>query len=147
MARGLDIPDVTHVINFEIPDVPEQYIHRIGRTGRADKKGEAISYFSEKEIERLDDIEALMDKEIEEIPFPEDEVKINPVKREFEKDVVKMKQLTTVKIEERGAAFHEKKDKNKKVNLGGPTKRKPPKSKPKNRGQQKQKAKARKKGK
>lgn len=70
-----------------------------------------ISYFSEKEIERLDDIEALMDKEIDEIPFPEEEVKINPVKREFEKDVVKMKQLTTVKIEERGAAFHEKKDK------------------------------------
>ncbi|WP_353163797.1 DEAD/DEAH box helicase [Empedobacter brevis] len=147
MARGLDIPDVTHVINFEIPEIPEQYIHRIGRTGRADKKGEAISYFSEKEIESLDAIESLMNKEIEEISFPENEVKINPVKREFEKDVIKMKALTTVKVEERGAAFHEKKDKNKKVNLGGPTKRKPPKSKPKNRGQQKQKAKARKKGK
>lgn len=146
MARGLDIPDVSHVINFEIPEVPEQYIHRIGRTGRADKKGESISYFSEKEIENLDAIEALMNKEIEQLPFPEN-VQINSVKREFEKDVVKMKALTTVKIEERGAAFHEKKDKNKKVNLGGPTKRKPPKSKPKNRGQQKQKAKARKKGK
>lgn len=146
MARGLDIPDVSHVINFEIPEVPEQYIHRIGRTGRADKKGESISYFSEKEIDNLDAIEALMNKEIEQLPFPEN-VQINSVKREFEKDVVKMKALTTVKIEERGAAFHEKKDKNKKVNLGGPTKRKPPKSKPKNRGQQKQKAKARKKGK
>lgn len=144
MARGLDIPDVSHVINFEISDVPEQYIHRIGRTGRADKKGESISYYSEKEIERLEAIEELMDKEIEQLTFPE-EVKINPVKREFEKDVVKMKALTTVKIEERGAAFHEKKEKNRKVNLGGPTKRKPPKSKPKNRGQQKQKA--RKKGK
>lgn len=146
MARGLDIPDVSHVINFEIPEVPEQYIHRIGRTGRADKKGESISYFSEKEIDNLDAIEALMNKEIEQLPFPEN-VQINSVKREFEKDLVKMKALTTVKIEERGAAFHEKKDKNKKVNLGGPTKRKPPKSKPKNRGQQKQKAKARKKGK
>lgn len=146
MARGLDIPDVSHVINFEIPEVPEQYIHRIGRTGRADKKGESISYFSEKEIDNLDAIEALMNKEIEQLPFPEN-VQINSVKREFEKDVVKMKALTTVKVEERGAAFHEKKDKNKKVNLGGPTKRKPPKSKPKNRGQQKQKAKARKKGK
>lgn len=146
MARGLDIPDVSHVINFEIPEVPEQYIHRIGRTGRADKKGESISYFSEKEIDNLDAIEALMNKEIEQLSFPEN-VQINSVKREFEKDVVKMKALTTVKIEERGAAFHEKKDKNKKVNLGGPTKRKPPKSKPKNRGQQKQKAKARKKGK
>jgi ATP-dependent RNA helicase RhlE len=145
MARGLDIPDVTHVINFEIPEVPEQYIHRIGRTGRADKKGDAISYFSEKEVERLDAIEELMDKQMTEEAFPIDDVQINPVKREFEKDVIKMKTLTTVKVEERGAAFHEKKDKNKKVNLGGPTKRKPPKSKPKNRGQQKQKA--RKKGK
>ncbi|WP_313374582.1 DEAD/DEAH box helicase [Chishuiella sp.] len=146
MARGLDIPDVSHVINFEIPEVPEQYIHRIGRTGRADKNGESISYFSEKEIDNLDAIEALMNMEIEQLSFPEN-VQINSVKREFEKDFVKMKALTTVKIEERGAAFHEKKDKNKKVNLGGPTKRKPPKSKPKNRGQQKQKAKARKKGK
>lgn len=144
MARGLDIPDVSHVINFEVPEVPEQYIHRIGRTGRADKKGESVSYFTEKEVVRLDAIEELMNKEIEQLAFPE-EVKINPVKREFEKDVVKMKALTTVKVEERGAAFHEKKEKNRKVNLGGPTKRKPPKSKPKNRGQQKQKA--RKKGK
>lgn len=56
-----------------------------------------------------------------------------------------MKNATTVKIDtERGAAFHEKKDKNKKVNLGGPTKRKPPKTKTANRGQQKQKAKKRK---
>ncbi len=145
MARGLDIPDVTHVINFEIPEVPEQYIHRIGRTGRADKKGDAISYFSEKEVESIDGIEELMGKEMTQEAFPIDDVQINPVKREFEKEVIKMKALTTVKIEERGAAFHEKKDKNRKVNLGGPTKRKPPKSKPKNRGQQKQKA--RKKGK
>ena len=145
MARGLDIPDVTHVINFEIPEVPEQYIHRIGRTGRADKTGDSISYFSEKETDSIEAIEALMEKDILQQAFPTDEVIINPVKREFEKDVVKMKMLTTVKVEERGASFHEKKDKNKKVNLGGPTKRKPPKSKPKNRGQQKQKA--RKKGK
>ena len=144
MARGLDIPDVTHVINFEIPEIPEQYIHRIGRTGRAEKKGEALSYFSEKEIDRLESIENLMDKEITKIDFPE-EVKINPIKMAFEKDVVKMKNPVKLKIVERGEAFHEKKDKNKKVNLGGPTKRKPPKSKPKNRGQQKQKA--RKKGK
>ena len=145
MARGLDIPDITHVINFEIPEVPEQYIHRIGRTGRADKTGDSISYFSEKEADSIEAIEALMEKDILQQAFPIEEVAINPVKREFEKDVVKMKMLTTVKVEARGAAFHEKKDKNKKVNLGGPTKRKPPKSKPKNRGQQKQKS--RKKGK
>lgn len=48
MARGLDISDITHVFNFEIPEVPEQYIHRIGRTGRADKDGTAISFITKK---------------------------------------------------------------------------------------------------
>lgn len=141
MARGLDFPDISHVINFEIPEVPEQYIHRIGRTGRADRTGNAISYFSEKEEVLLIEIENLMGKEIEMIAFP-DNVKVNQSKRDFEKDVVKMKNPTTVKIDtERGAAFHEKKDKNKKVNLGGPTKRKPPKTKTQNRGQLKQNSK------
>ncbi len=45
----LDISDITHVFNFEIPEVPEQYIHRIGRTGRADKDGTAISFITKKE--------------------------------------------------------------------------------------------------
>ena len=53
MARGLDIPDVSHVFNFEIPEVQEQYIHRIGRTGRADKEGIAISFYTPKEEERF----------------------------------------------------------------------------------------------
>lgn len=141
MARGLDFPDISHVINFEIPEVPEQYIHRIGRTGRAEKTGTSISYYSEKEKVLLVQVEDLMAKEIEMLAFPE-HVKINNSKKDFEKDVIKMKNATTVKIDgERGSAFHEKKDKNKKVNLGGPTKRKPPKTKTANRGQQKQKAK------
>jgi len=141
MARGLDFPDISHVINFEIPEIPEQYIHRIGRTGRADKTGVAISYFSEKEEVLLIEIENLMEKEVELLPFPEN-IKVNAAKMDFEKDVVKMKNTTTVKIDdERGAAFHEKKDKNKKVNLGGPTKRKPPKTKTQNRGQLKQNSK------
>ena len=141
MARGLDFPDITHVINFEIPEVPEQYIHRIGRTGRADRTGIALSYFTEKEEPLLLQIEELMEKELKLVPFP-DHVKINNSKKDFEKDVIKMKNPTTVKIDtERGAAFHEKKDKNKKVNLGGPTKRKPPKTKTQNRGQLKQNSK------
>ena len=48
MARGLDIPDVSHVFNFEIPEIQEQYIHRIGRTGRADKDGIAISFYTKR---------------------------------------------------------------------------------------------------
>jgi ATP-dependent RNA helicase RhlE len=64
MARGLDISDITHVINFETPDIPEQYIHRIGRTGRADKDGKAITFVTKKEETLALDIELLMDKEL-----------------------------------------------------------------------------------
>lgn len=144
MARGLDIPDVSHVFNFEIPDVPEQYIHRIGRTGRADKDGIAISFFTPKEELSFFDIELLMEKEVEKLEFPE-EVEINNTKIASEKEVIKMKNPVKVKIADGGGAFHEKKAKNKKINLGGPTKRNPPKTKSSNRAQQKQKTKARKK--
>ncbi len=139
MARGLDIPDVSHVFNFEIPEIPEQYIHRIGRTGRADKNGIAISFYTPKEESAILDIEVLMDKEIRKEAFSSN-VKVSDVKIESEKEVVVMKNPVVVKLNEGGAAFHEKKDKNKKVNWGGPTKRKPPKTKPANRGQQKQKS-------
>ena len=144
MARGLDISDITHVINFEIPEVPEQYIHRIGRTGRADKNGISISFVTKKEETLLLDIELLMDKELKLKDFPA-EVKVNPVKIASEKETVVMKNAHTVKLEEGGGAFHEKKDKNKKINLGGPTKRNPPKTKPTNRAQAKAKSKAKRK--
>lgn len=144
MARGLDISDITHVVNFEIPEVPEQYIHRIGRTGRADKDGKSLSFFTEKEEINLLEIEVLMDKSLVLQEFPAD-VKINPVKIASEKDEVIMKNAHTVKLEEGGGAFHEKKDKNKKVNWGGPTKRNPPKTKPGNRAQAKAKSKAKRK--
>lgn len=85
-----------------------------------------------------------MNKELQFIDFPE-EVTINPKKIESEKEEVKMKNPTKAPdISQGGGAFHEKKDKNKKINLGGPTKRKPPKTKPANRNQQKQKAKRKK---
>src|SRR5690554_8030242 len=55
MARGLDITDITHVINLQLPEIPEQYIHRIGRTGRAEKDGIAISLVvQKKEKKRLE---------------------------------------------------------------------------------------------
>ncbi len=145
MARGLDISDITHVINFEIPEIPEQYIHRIGRTGRADKDGKSISFFTEKEEPLVFDIEVLMDRQLEVLPFPET-VKVNPTKIASEQDEVVMKNAHTVKIVEGGGAFHEKKEKNKKENWGGPHKRNPPKTKPgANRGQAKAKSKARRK--
>uniref|UniRef100_A0AAU6WW70 DEAD/DEAH box helicase n=1 Tax=Chryseobacterium endophyticum TaxID=1854762 RepID=A0AAU6WW70_9FLAO len=110
MARGLDISDITHVINFETPDIPEQYIHRIGRTGRADKDGKAITFVTKKEETLALDIELLMDKELQYIDFPS-EVKINPKKIASEEEQVVMKNPAMVKIGEGGGAFHEKKRK------------------------------------
>ena len=136
MARGLDISDITHVINFEIPEVQEQYIHRIGRTGRADKNGIAVSFITKKEETLLLDIEILMDKALLVKAFPA-EVKINPVKIASEKDEIVMKNANVIKLEEGGGAFHEKKDKNKKENWGGPHARKLPKKIGANRAQQK----------
>ncbi len=63
-ARGLDIPLLPHVINFELPNVPEDYVHRIGRTGRAGAQGEAISLVSLDEMTYLRDIEKLIGLEL-----------------------------------------------------------------------------------
>jgi ATP-dependent RNA helicase RhlE len=70
-ARGLDIDDLPHVINYELPHVAEDYIHRIGRTGRAGKLGDATSLVAPEEKSRLNDIERLVKLKIEQIPVPE----------------------------------------------------------------------------
>jgi ATP-dependent RNA helicase RhlE len=139
MARGLDIQDITHVINIEFPEIPEQYIHRIGRTGRADKEGIALSFISPKEEEIQIEAELLMDKEIEILDFP-DAVEFVPRLLEFEKDKKKTKFLLKKPKLDGGKAFHDKSDKNKKVNLGGPGKRKPKKTEPRNRGVERKRA-------
>lgn len=84
IARGLDITDVTHVINFDIPDLPADYIHRIGRTGRADKDGIAISFVSDMEKEYFEAIEALMHRSIDVLLLPED-VQVSDVYLEEER--------------------------------------------------------------
>ena len=63
-ARGLDIPLLPHVINFELPNIPEDYVHRIGRTGRAGASGEAISLVSSDEVSYLRDIEKLLGEKL-----------------------------------------------------------------------------------
>lgn len=121
-ARGLDISDVTHVINFETPDVPEDYIHRIGRTGRANKEGIAITFINEQEQEHQIAIEQMMNKAMDYETLPEDVV-VSKVLTDEEKEKPKFEKIYIKKKPEkevRGAAFHEKKEKNKKVNLGGP---------------------------
>ena len=123
MARGLDISDVTHVINVEFSEVPEQYIHRIGRTGRADKSGIAISLISPNEQEIQIEAEMLMEKEITILLLPA-EVEVATRLLEFEKDKKKMKVILKTNKLEGGASHHEKSKKNQKVNLGGPSKTK-----------------------
>ena len=123
MARGLDISDISHVINFEMPEIPEQYMHRIGRTGRADAKGTAISFVTPREEEMKIEIEILMNRELNIEEFPEDvEVSTLLIGPEKEKEKTKFL-LKKVKLSDAGA-FHEKSAKNKKVNLGGPGKTK-----------------------
>ena len=118
VARGIDIAEVTHVINFDTPEVAENYIHRIGRTGRADKKGIAITFTTEKEKPALEAIETLMKYKVPVLPLPEQLV-ISDVLTEDEIPKVYMKtiQLKLPKKEDVGPAFHEKSAKNQKVNF------------------------------
>ena len=72
-ARGIDIDELSHVFNYDLPDVPETYVHRIGRTGRAGLGGTAISFCDFDEKEQLADIEKLIGKkliEVEDHPYP-----------------------------------------------------------------------------
>jgi ATP-dependent RNA helicase RhlE len=64
-ARGIDIPDVNYVINYDLPDKAENYVHRVGRTGRGVNKGIALSFCAEEEKERLSEIQQFLNKEIE----------------------------------------------------------------------------------
>lgn len=74
-ARGIDIPDVTHVINYDLPEKPENYVHRIGRTGRGFNKGIAVSFCSKEEEPLLEDIETLLTKKIEVIKVSRNDYK------------------------------------------------------------------------
>ncbi|MEY3100766.1 MAG: hypothetical protein RIS63_1670 [Bacteroidota bacterium] len=118
IARGIDVTDVSHVINFDIPESTENYIHRIGRTGRADKNGIAITFITEKDQAILHSIEALTQKEIPLMAIPSD-LEWSTELLEFEKPKVEVpgKMLKLPKRDNVGASFHDKKAKNKKVNV------------------------------
>ncbi|MCF8278455.1 MAG: DEAD/DEAH box helicase [Flavobacteriales bacterium] len=121
MARGLDLEMISHVINFDVPNFPENYMHRIGRTGRAEQEGQSIVFFTEAEQEAKEAIELLMDMEIPLEDFP-DEVEVSeqliPDERSNPKDT-KNPHRNFDRTLDGGGAYHEKKEKNKKTNLGG----------------------------
>ncbi|WP_345079687.1 DEAD/DEAH box helicase [Nemorincola caseinilytica] len=118
VARGIDIAEVTHVINFDVPEEAESYIHRIGRTGRADRKGISITFATEREMEALAAIEKLMSYQIPVSPLPED-LEISDVLTDDELPKVHMRETLIVlpKVTDSGGAFHEKLARNKKVNV------------------------------
>jgi len=70
-ARGIDVSGVSHVVNFELPNVAEQYVHRIGRTARAGREGVALSFCAQDEREYLRDIQKLTRVTLGQVPLPE----------------------------------------------------------------------------
>ena len=132
-ARGLDIRNVSHVINFDFPDTAENYIHRIGRTGRADKTGIAISFVNDAEKIYQEAVETLMNKNIDLLDFPE-EVEISDIYTDEEKPNLADKHyLKLISLKNSQGAFHEKKEKNKKVNSGSPALKRKKHKKPQKR--------------
>ena len=71
VARGIDIDDISIVINFDVPHDAEDYVHRIGRTARADRDGQAITFVNDRDIKRFMQIEKFLGREVEKLPLPE----------------------------------------------------------------------------
>lgn len=122
LARGVDVTDVTHVINVDTPDDPETYIHRIGRTGRADTEGASLVFITEAELPRQAAVEKLMQKAIPILPFPEDvevsmELTMDELGHDTGKNIERFQPLKKTQ-----GAFHEKLAKNKKFNKGNKAK-------------------------
>lgn len=137
MARGLDLEKITHVINFDTPDYPENYMHRIGRTGRAEQQGKSILFYTDRETEAKIAIETLMSYTIPVVEFPAGVAISTELIPEERPKMAEIRQPHQNRINEAsGPAFHEKKEKNKKTNQGGSYKRELAKKykKPKSKG-------------
>jgi ATP-dependent RNA helicase RhlE len=70
LSRGIDVDNISHIVNFDVPHDAEDYIHRIGRTARASTTGTAITFINEKEQYRVNQIERLIEKELPKYPLP-----------------------------------------------------------------------------
>ncbi|MDH5474724.1 MAG: DEAD/DEAH box helicase [Cyclobacteriaceae bacterium] len=119
IARGLDLDKITHVINFDTPNYPENYMHRIGRTGRAEQQGKSLLFYTEKEETNKIAIETLMKNQIPIIDFPKEVEITDELIPEERPRVIEKNHHHKSKNDIPGPSFHEKKEKNKKVNRGG----------------------------
>ena len=125
MARGLDLEKITHVVNVNTPNFPENYMHRIGRTGRAEQEGKSLLFYTEQEEAAKAAIEKLMDYKIPVVDFPE-EVEMSELytPEELGRTGDRKNPNRNIKEVKRGASFHEKKAKNLKTNRRRPSKKK-----------------------
>ncbi len=111
VARGIDIPLVSHVVNFDVPLIYEDYVHRIGRTGRAEQTGESISFILDSELYHWEKILAIIQQDIQPIPLPKE---IIEEKTSFLEQQDMLREIDNQKKKEDPTfkgAFHEKKRK------------------------------------
>jgi len=108
-ARGIDVDHITHVINYDLPQFAEDYVHRIGRTGRAFQQGKAITFVNKAELYHIEKIEKLIREKIQVKPLPA-EVEVTPTpfqeKQEIAKAIDDQKRRDDPDFK---GAFHEKK--------------------------------------
>ncbi|MFM7725473.1 MAG: helicase-related protein, partial [Flavobacteriales bacterium] len=108
-ARGIDVFEVSHVINFNIPTHYEDYVHRIGRTGRAFKTGVAISFMDPSEIYHIRKIQQLIRQTIQRIPLPAEVEQFETPKPEFQDQMREIDRQKRLEDPNFKGAFHEKK--------------------------------------
>lgn len=108
-ARGIDVTKVSHVINFDMPSKNEDYIHRIGRTARAEMEGESISLVSDVEMLNIKQVEEMMNSTIEEVPFPKEVEVVELSRRERQLQLLALDMQKRATDSEFKGAFHDKK--------------------------------------
>ena len=116
IARGLDLDKISHVINFDTPTFPENYMHRIGRTGRAEKEGESILFYTDREEYYMNKIEGLMGIEISQLEIPGDVEVAQKLTTEEHRANNKNINRNIKKEDRITSGFHDKITKNKQVN-------------------------------
>jgi ATP-dependent RNA helicase RhlE len=120
MSRGLDLDRISHVVNMDVPRYAENYMHRIGRTGRAEAQGNSILFSTEKEAQAKENIEILMDYKIPLLTIPNEVETATQLLPEEQPQINEPNNPHKVSDEHvPGPSFHEKSEKNSKTNQGG----------------------------